>query len=138
MEISISVFYSYIICYRIILVENLEAEVRSLKQRLESAVVESDKYNSNQDLMKIIQEGKVKLDEAMNRTLEYEQKIIQFQHEIDKKVRQLNEMENLVKVRDGLIGMLKAKKDELINENESLRRYANEVRNLLLEVCFHC
>lgn len=117
------------------LVENLEAEVRNLTQRLESATIESDRLNSNQDLAMVIQESKLKLDEAMNKTLEHEQKIIQYQHDIEKKDKQLNEMDNLVKVRDGLIGMLKAKKDELINENESLRRYANEVRNLLLEVC---
>lgn len=117
------------------LVENLEAEVRSLKQRLESVVVENHDYENNQDLMLAIQEGKLKLDEAMHKSLEHEQRIIQYQHEIDKRSKQLNEMENLVKVRDGLIGMLKAKKDELISENESLRRYANEVRNLLLEVC---
>lgn len=114
--------------------ENLEAEVRSLKERLDSAVVEADKLNSTQDVMKIIQEGKLRLDDAMNKSLEHEQKMIQYQHDIEKKAKQLNEMENLVKVRDGLIGMLKAKKDELISENESLRRYANEVRNLLLEV----
>lgn len=114
--------------------ENLEAEVRSLKQRLESVVVESRDFENNQDLMLAIQEGKLKLDEAMHKSLEHEQRIIQYQHEIEKRSKQLNEMENLVKVRDGLIGMLKAKKDELISENESLRRYANEVRNLLLEV----
>lgn len=118
--------------------ENLEIEVRSLKQRLDSAVVEADEFSGTQDLMKIIQEGKIRLDEAMNKSMEHEQRLTQYQHEIDKKTKQLNEMENLVKVRDGLIGMLKAKKDELISENESLRRYANEVRNLLLEVSVCC
>lgn len=114
--------------------EKLEAEVRSLKQRLESSVVETGPLDGSQDLMQVIQEGKVRLDEAINKSLEHEQKIIQYQHEIDKKSKQITEMENLVKVRDGLIGMLKAKKDELTSENESLRRYANEVRSLLLEV----
>lgn len=108
--------------------------MKSLKQRLDSAVVEANQFSGTQDLMKIIQEGKIRLDEAMSKSMEHEQRLIQYQHEVDKRTKQLNEMENLVKVRDGLIGMLKAKKDELISENESLRRYANEVRNLLLEV----
>lgn len=95
--------------------------------------MENDKHQT-QDLKKMVHEGKLKLNEAMKKSLEQEQKIMKYDHDLDQQSKQINEMENLLKVRDGLIGMLKAKKDELLNENESLRRYANEVRNLLLEV----
>lgn len=119
--------------FRTLRIEALEIEVKNLQMRLDAAVSESSAGLSN-DMMKIMHEGKVKLNEAMKKTLEHEQRIIQYEHEMDKQGKQINEMENLLKVRDGLIGMLKAKKDELLNENDSLRRYANEVRNLLLEV----
>lgn len=115
-------------------IEALEMEVKNLQMRLDAAVTESSSTLPTNDMMKMMHEGKVKLNEAMKKSLEHEQRIIQYEHEMDKQGKQINEMENLLKVRDGLIGMLKAKKDELLNENDSLRRYANEVRNLLLEV----
>lgn len=108
-------------------------EVSNLQLRLDAAVTDGP-VGPPSDMMKIMHEGKVKLNEAMKKSLEHEQRIMQYEHEMDKQGKQINEMENLLKVRDGLIGMLKAKKDELLNENDSLRRYANEVRNLLLEV----
>lgn len=114
-------------------IEALEMEVKNLQLRLDSAVADNSS-GSTSEMMKMMHEGKVKLNEAMKKSLEHEQRLIQYEHEMDKQGKQINEMENLLKVRDGLIGMLKAKKDELLNENDSLRRYATEVRNLLLEV----
>lgn len=90
--------------------------------------------NSDHDLKQMLQEGKQKLEQALKRSLENEQKIIKYEHEIEQKVKQINDMENLLKVRDGLIGMMKTKKDEIAMENDSLNRYAEEIRQLLLEV----
>lgn len=86
------------------------------------------------ELKDTINEGKMKLEYALKKSLDNEQKVIKYQEEMEKQNRKMNEMGNLLKVRDGLIGMIKLKKDELATENESLTKYANEMRQLLLEV----
>lgn len=79
-------------------------------------------------------EGRMKLEQLLKKSLEYEHRIIKYEHEMNKQSKQISEMENLLKVRDGLISMMKAKKDELQMENDCLNKYANEIRDLLLQV----
>ncbi|XP_022902540.2 putative leucine-rich repeat-containing protein DDB_G0290503 isoform X1 [Onthophagus taurus] len=86
-----------------------------------------------QELKAMLEEGKAKLQRALAKSLDNEQKLIKYEHDINQHKKQLNDMENLLKVRDGLIGMLKAKKDELMLENESLHKYSEEVRQLLFD-----
>lgn len=82
----------------------------------------------------MLHEGRMKLEQSLKKSLEYEHKIIRYEHDLNRQGKQICEMENLLKVRDGLISMMKAKKDELQMENDSLNKYANEIRDLLLQV----
>lgn len=86
-----------------------------------------------QELQSMLEEGKAKLQKALTKSLDNEQKLIRYEHDMNQQKKQLNDMENLLKVRDGLISMLKAKKDELVLENESLHRYSEEIRQLLFD-----
>lgn len=98
------------------------------------ALTSCNEDDNRYDYKTMVHEVKMQLNEALKKSLEQEQKMIKYEHELDMRNRQVNELDNLLKVRDGLIGMLKAKKDDLLSENESLKKYANEVRSVLAEV----
>lgn len=107
--------------------------VNNLEERIRALQIEAQK-ETDQELKKSLQEGRLKLEQALKRSLENEQRLLKFEHDIEQKTKQMNDMENLLKVRDGLIGMMKTKKDELSQENESLNQYAEQVRALLIQV----
>lgn len=107
--------------------------VNNLEERIRALQMEAQK-ETDQELKKSLQEGRLKLEQALKRSLENEQRLLKFEYEIEQKTKQLNQMENLLQVRDGLIGMIKTKKDELTLENESLNEYAEQVRTLLIQV----
>lgn len=86
------------------------------------------------ELKETINEGRLKLEYALKKSLENEQKIIKYEDEIERHTKRIGELETLLKVRDGLIGTIKIKKDEVESENASLTKYSNEMRQLLLEV----
>ncbi|XP_018331754.1 myosin-9-like isoform X2 [Agrilus planipennis] len=117
-------------------IANLNANVVNMEQRL--ALLSNDEHYptkdmKDSDLNYVLRENRLKLDEMLRKSLDYEQKIIKYDHDFEMQQKQIYEMDNLLKVRDGLIGMLKAKKDELYVENESLTKYANEIRDALME-----
>lgn len=122
-----------IIYYRKLEITSLQMSVNNLEERIRALQIEAQK-ETDQELKKSLQEGRLKLEQALKRSLENEQRLLKFEYEIEQKTKQLNDMENLLKVRDGLIGMMKTKKDELSQENESLNQYAEQVRALLIKV----
>ena len=89
---------------------------------------------STSELKITLEEGKSKLQKVIVKSIENEQKLIQYEHELNQQKNQKMELENLLGLRDGLIAVLKNRKDEILMENESLQRYSEEVRRLLLEV----
>lgn len=114
-------------------ISSLQMSVSNLEERIRALQIEAQR-ETDQGLKKSLQEGRLKLEQALKRSLENEQRLLKFEHDIEQKTKQLNDMENLLKVRDGLIGMMKTKKDELSQENESLNQYAEQVRALLIQV----
>lgn len=113
-------------------VAKLNAELRHLKLR-QDALEEQNLNCPTDELRKMVSDGRQKLTEIMKKSMENEQKLAHYEATIEKQHKQMNEMENLLRVRDGLIGMIKAKKDELIMEKDSLTRYCKDVRNMLAE-----
>ncbi|KAJ8910161.1 hypothetical protein NQ315_005764 [Exocentrus adspersus] len=82
----------------------------------------------------MVEEGRQKLNELMKKSMESEQKILHYENVIEKQSKQMNEMENLLRYRENMAGVLKASRDELILEKESLTRYSHEMRTVLAEV----
>ncbi|XP_045479629.1 myosin-10-like isoform X3 [Harmonia axyridis] len=113
-------------------VAKLSAELKHLKIR-QDALEEQNLNCPTDELRKMVADGRQKLSEIMKKSMENEQKLACYESTIEKQHKQMNEMENLLRVRDGLIGMIKAKKDELLMEKESLTRYCKDVRNMLAE-----
>lgn len=111
----------------------LQAKYDFLQAKVSTMQLSQDS-DSTADLKETITEGKMKLEFALKKSLDNEQKVIKYEAEIERHVKKINDMENLLKVRDGLIGMIKIKKNELFNDNETLTKYAHEMRQLLLEV----
>ncbi|XP_031341805.1 COP1-interactive protein 1-like isoform X1 [Photinus pyralis] len=113
-------------------ITGLKAEVEELKLKI--SIPESGESDLEEnELKRMLYDGKSKLEALIKKSSQNEQKAISFQHELDKRTRQLNDMENLLKVRDGLIKLLKAKKDDLQIESNSLNKYGNTIRELLLQ-----
>ncbi|KAL3267417.1 hypothetical protein HHI36_011546 [Cryptolaemus montrouzieri] len=113
-------------------VAKLNAELKHLKIR-QDALEEQNLNCPTDELRKMVADGRQKLSEIMKKSMENEQKLACYENTIEKQHKQMNEMENLLRVRDGLIGMIKAKKDELLMEKDSLTRYCKDVRNMLAE-----
>lgn len=112
----------------------MKVEIENLKQRLAVPTIENNNViMEDNDLKNLLHEGRVKLEQSLKKTLDYEHKIIKYEHDLNKQNKQLCDMENLLKVRDGLVSMMKAKKDELELENDSLNKYANGIRELLIQ-----
>ncbi|KAF5289348.1 hypothetical protein FQA39_LY15134 [Lamprigera yunnana] len=116
-------------------ISHLNAEVAELKSRDVPLLEENDidDIGEGAELKLMLHEGKGKLEDFIQKSSENEQKAITYKHDLDKQSKQLCEMENLLKAREGLLSLIKAKKDELQLENTSLNRYANEVRELLIQ-----
>ncbi|KAF2880912.1 hypothetical protein ILUMI_25261 [Ignelater luminosus] len=121
------------ICNQKIEISNLKADIENLQQYPIINSFELDKPTKDSDLKMMLHEGRIKLEQSLKKSLEYEHKLIRYEHDLNRQSKQIYEMENLLKVRDGLISMMKAKKDELQMENDSLNKYANEIRDLLLQ-----
>ncbi|KAL1513111.1 hypothetical protein ABEB36_002573 [Hypothenemus hampei] len=114
-------------------VANLRSEIRQLKVRQEA--LEEQNYNCpTEELKKMVEEGRQKLQDLMRRSIDSEQKLEHFTHVIEKQTQQMSEMENLLRYRENMAGVLKASRDELILEKESLTRYSQEMRTVLAEV----
>ncbi|XP_044748786.1 myosin-10-like isoform X2 [Coccinella septempunctata] len=113
-------------------VAKLSAELKHLKIR-QDALEEQNLNCPTDELRKMVADGRQKLSEIIKKSMENEQKLACYESTIEKQHKQMNEMENLLRVRDGLIGMIKAKKDELLMEKDSLTRYCKDVRNMLAE-----
>lgn len=92
---------------------------------------------STSELKISLEEGKAKLQKAILKSVENEQKLIQYEYELNQQKNQKMELENLLRLRDSLINVLKSRKDEIVMENESLQKYSEEVRRLLLEVYYY-
>ncbi|KAH1014701.1 hypothetical protein HUJ05_012543 [Dendroctonus ponderosae] len=114
-------------------VNNLHAEIRQLKVRQEA--LEEQNYGCpTEQLQKMVEDGRHKLSELMRRSIESEQKLEHYSNLIEKQTQQMNEMENLLRYRENMAGVLKASRDELVLEKESLTRYSQEMRTVLAEV----
>lgn len=111
----------------------LTSEIRQLKVRQEH-LEELNLKCPTENLQKMVEEGRQKLNELMKKSMESEQKILHYENVIDKQSKQMNEMENLLRYRENMAGVLKASRDELILEKESLTRYSHEMRTVLAEV----
>ncbi|CAG9827323.1 unnamed protein product [Diabrotica balteata] len=114
-------------------VAKLTSEIRQLKVRQEH-LEELNQKCPTESLQKMFEEGKNKLRELMKKSLESEQKIAHCEQIIDKQSRQMNEMENLLRYRENMAGVLKTSREELFIEKESLTKYSQELRTLLAEV----
>ncbi|CAH1160222.1 unnamed protein product, partial [Phaedon cochleariae] len=114
-------------------VSKLTSEIRQLKVRQEH-LEEINRKCPTDNLQKMVEEGRQKLSELMRKSLESEQKLLQCENIIDKQTKQMNEMENMLRFRENLAGVLKASRDELFIEKESLTRYSQEMRTVLAEV----
>lgn len=114
-------------------IEQLKVQIENLQAGAIVNNLENIPHDT-QELQSMLEEGKAKLQKALTKSLDNEQKLIRYEHDMNQQKKQLNDMENLLKVRDGLISMLKVKKDELVLENESLHRYSEEIRQLLFDV----
>lgn len=114
-------------------VSRLTAEIRQLKVRQEHLEQLNEKCPAD-DLQHLVEQTREKLHELMKKSLESEQKIIHCEHIIEKQSKQLNEMENLLRYRENMAGVLKASRDELVSEKNSLARYSHEMRTVLSEV----
>ncbi|GJQ81192.1 hypothetical protein Trydic_g23361 [Trypoxylus dichotomus] len=115
-----------------VIIQQLTVQIDNLQA---GAIVNNLEHipHDTQELQSMLEEGKAKLQRALTKSLDNEQKLIRYEHDMNQQKKQLNDMENLLKVRDGLISMLKVKKDELVLENESLHRYSEEIRQLLFD-----
>lgn len=114
-------------------VSKLTAEIRQLKVRQEHLEELNEKCPTD-NLQRMVEEGRNKLNELMKKSLESEQKLIHCENIIEKQSKQMNEMENLLRYRENMAGVLKASRDELILEKESLTKYSHEMRTVLAEV----
>ncbi|KAG5886703.1 hypothetical protein JTB14_015768 [Gonioctena quinquepunctata] len=114
-------------------VGKLTSEIRQLRVRQEH-LEEMNQKCPTENLQKMVEEGRAKLTELMRKSLESEQKIIHCENVIEKQSKQMNEMENLLRYRENMAGVLKASRDELVIEKESLTRYSQEMRTVLAEV----
>nr|CAI5844152.1 unnamed protein product [Callosobruchus analis] len=114
-------------------VARLTSEIRQLKVRQEH-LEELNQKCPAENLQRMVEEGRNKLNELMKKSLDSEQKILQCESIIEKQSKQINEMENLLRYRENMAGVLKASRDELILEKESLTKYSQEMRSVLAEV----
>ncbi|KAJ8984950.1 hypothetical protein NQ317_007819 [Molorchus minor] len=114
-------------------VAKLTAEIRQLKVRQEH-LEELNLKCPTENLQKMVEEGRQKLSELMKKSLESEQKLLHYESVIEKQRKQMHEMENLLRYRENMAGVLKASRDELVLEKESLTRYAHEMRLILKEI----
>lgn len=114
-------------------VANLRSEITQLKVRQEA--LEEQNYSCpTEQLQKMVEEGRQKLNELMRKSIESEQKLEHYAHVIERQTHQMSEMENLLRYRENMAGVLKASRDELVLEKESLTRYSQEMRTVLAEV----
>ncbi|KAK5644522.1 hypothetical protein RI129_005822 [Pyrocoelia pectoralis] len=113
-------------------ITGLTAEVENLNLKL-SVPESGDTSLEESELKRMLYEGTEKLENMIKKSSENEQRAISFQYELNKRTKQLYDMENLLKARDGLITVLKAKKDELQLENSSFNNYADQIRTLLIQ-----
>ncbi|CAG9854149.1 unnamed protein product [Phyllotreta striolata] len=121
------------ICEKSQEVAKLTSEMRQLKVRQEH-LEELNQKCPTENLQKMVEEGRSKLTELMKKSLDSEQKILHCESIIDKQSKQVNEMENLLRYRENMAGVLKTDRDQLVIEKESLNRYSHELRTVLAEV----
>ncbi|XP_057654704.1 myosin heavy chain, clone 203-like isoform X1 [Diorhabda carinulata] len=114
-------------------VAKLTSEIRQLKVRQEH-LEELNLKCPTENLQKMVEEGRNKLTELMRKSLESEQKIIQYESIIEKQSKQMNEMENRLRYQVSIVDVLKASREELIIDKDSLTRYTQDLKNALLEV----
>ncbi|XP_076274411.1 uncharacterized protein LOC143205180 isoform X2 [Rhynchophorus ferrugineus] len=114
-------------------VANLRSEIRQLKVRQE-ALEEQNFSCPTDELQRMVEEGRYKLNELMKKSIESEQKLEHYSSVIERQTHQMSEMENLLRYRENMAGVLKASRDELVLEKESLTRYSQEMRTVLAKV----
>lgn len=114
-------------------VARLNNEISHLRMR-QDALEEQSRNCPTMELQKMIEEGRAKLSELMKKSMESEQKIAHYETVIQKQNRQMLEMENLLRYRENMSGVMKASRDELLIEKESLTRYTQEMRTALAEL----
>ncbi|KAK4887218.1 hypothetical protein RN001_003489 [Aquatica leii] len=115
-------------------ISSLNSEVEQLKLKEKSLSLDEKNDNEEESELKLMLiEGKTKIEQLIKKSSENEQRAIDFKHDLDKRNKQLYEMENLLKAREELLTIMKIKKDELQIENNSLNKYANEIRELLIQ-----
>lgn len=116
------------------------SRLKSCNKNLEEQIDVLQPNGDHEDWDRTSQIGKKEcrcnLDKMLKKLLGYEQRILKHQYESEQQRKQLSDMENLMKNRDDLISAMKAKKDELALESESLNRYASDMRESLLQVRF--
>ncbi|XP_060531861.1 myosin heavy chain, clone 203-like isoform X2 [Cylas formicarius] len=114
-------------------VANLRSEIRQLKVRQEA--LEEQNYNCpTEELQRMVEEGRHKLNELMKKSMESEQKLEDYASVIEKQSQQMSDMENLLRFRENMTVVLKATRDELLMERQSLTKYSEEIRTVLIEV----
>lgn len=111
-------------------ISNLKAQNETLQERFSMFEPKGDSAAVGESKS----ECRCHLEKMLERTLSYEQKLIKQQYENEQQEKQLNDLENLLRNKDDLIAVMKAKKDELIVENESLKQFASDIREALLQV----
>ncbi|CAH0561376.1 unnamed protein product [Brassicogethes aeneus] len=114
-------------------VAKLTTEIRHLKVR-QDALEEQNVVCPTVELQTMVEEGRAKLNELMRKSMESEQKIADYEAIIDKQAKQMVEMENLLRYRDNMSGVLKNSRDEIMLEKESLIKYSHDLRSVLIDV----
>ncbi|CAG9764785.1 unnamed protein product [Ceutorhynchus assimilis] len=114
-------------------VEYLKTEIRQLKVRQE-ALEEQNSRCPTDELQRIVEEGRHKLNQLIKKSLDSEQKMEQYIDTIEKQAKQMSEMENLIRYKENLINIIKAARVNIFKEKESITRYSQELRSALAEV----
>lgn len=68
------------------------------------------------------------------RLMQKENEVEQYKTTIQKHKDHMTEMDNLVRYRENMVSLLKASRNEIQMEKDSLARYSKEVRGALAEV----
>lgn len=77
---------------------------------------------------------KAKWEKEHKKTHELEDKLRECEAKMGQMHAKIKDLEKTLKVRDGLIGVLKSKKDMTLTEHDELRKYVNDLLHQYNEV----
>ncbi|CAG9764787.1 unnamed protein product [Ceutorhynchus assimilis] len=111
-------------------VSHLQSQMKHLKVRQE-ALEEQNSKCPTEELQRIVEEGRYKLEGLMKKTVENERTLEEYIIVLEKKDHQINNLENLLRYRDNVSNILKGVRDTVMYDKMSLTKYATELRQNL-------